>query len=393
MSAMPLRSGNHVLTCLPRVVPWRSTRKRRGLLMVVSILSTLPCLSYILIEFSSTRCFTLMPSGRRCRSLLTSPAKRLSVRRCKSALLLRCQTGTWHDAAARDRVPPTCGARKHDIGGRLCLAHAPVVASDSQTRLRMDPGINSLRERVDQASPIAVRQLIHQLLGPCQIRDTSKAVISLAVADAHSIHLPGQPFASVETDLNGERQPRLQTDMQQAKLPIEIVKVQVQTLTFFGAQLQSLRRLITFQIKRLTGFDTSKHRYQTLLDAVPRYNLQRYLFFRFLRRGEILIRTTQFAGALLRLFDDPFRQAFNVGGKIFEQDMLAVQENLQPTNMGNRSQRAPKQHPIKARKSSSYAVTVPLQETLHDLPPAFCLLVQTDNARVTVMKRSSLVAA
>ena len=34
----------------------RRTFKRRGLLIVVSILSTLPSLSYILIEFSSTRC-------------------------------------------------------------------------------------------------------------------------------------------------------------------------------------------------------------------------------------------------------------------------------------------------------------------------------------------------
>src|SRR5207302_4973316 len=67
--------------------------------------------------------------------------------------------------------------------------------------------------------------------------------------------------------------------------------------------------------------------------------------------------------------------------KIFEQDVLAVQENLQTANMSNRSQGAAEQHPIKSRKSSSDAAVVPLQKTLHDSPPAFCLFAQTYIAR------------
>src|SRR5258705_12782113 len=56
--------------------------------------------------------------------------------------------------------------------------------------------------------------------------------------------------------------------------------------------------------------------------------------------------------------------------------------------MGYRTQGAAEQHSIKSRKSSSYAVAVPLQTTLHDSPPAVRLLLQTDNAKKRVMERS-----
>lgn len=61
--------------------------------------------------------------------------------------------------------------------------------------------------------------------------------------------------------------------------------------------------------------------------------------------------------------------------------MLAVEENLQPANMSYRTQGAAEQHPIKPRKCSSDAAVGPLQKTLHDSPPAFCLLAQTYNAK------------
>ena len=68
--------------------------------------------------------------------------------------------------------------------------------------------------------------------------------------------------------------------------------------------------------------------------------------------------------------------------------MMAVQKNLEPLNMRYRTQGAAKQHPIKSRKSSGYAVAVPLKKTLHDSPPAVGLLDQTDHAIKRVMERS-----
>jgi hypothetical protein len=72
----------------------------------------------------------------------------------------------------------------------------------------------------------------------------------------------------------------------------------------------------------------------------------------------------------LGLFYNPSRQTFSIAPKIFEQHVLAVQENLQAANMSYRTQGAAEQHPVKSRKSSSYAAFVPLQKTLHGLPPA-----------------------
>src|SRR5207248_1868718 len=127
--------------------------------------------------------------------------------------------------------------------------------------------------------------------------------------------------------------------------------------------------------------DAGKHHYQSFFNVVLFTDLQRQFLFRLLGRWQVLIRSAQLAGGLFRLFYNPLRQAFSVAAKIFEQDVLAVQENLQPANMSNRSQGAAEQHPIKSRKSTGYAAVVPPQKTLHDSPPAFCLSAQTYFAR------------
>src|SRR5512141_1512286 len=75
--------GIQALQRLPLRVARRQTRQRRGLLMVVSILSTQPCLSYILIEFSSTQCLIRVPSTRVFRSVWISPSNRQLIRLCK----------------------------------------------------------------------------------------------------------------------------------------------------------------------------------------------------------------------------------------------------------------------------------------------------------------------
>ncbi len=170
--------------------------------------------------------------------------------------------------------------------------------------------------------------------------------------------------------MNGERQPSLQSNMHQAKLAVLIIVIKVQALAFFRHQLQMLRHPVSLQVKGLTRFDARKHTDQSCFDPILLPDSHRQFFFRSLGRLQVLIWSSQLAGSVLGVFDNPLRQTFSVSSKIFEQDVLAVQENLQPANMGNRTQGAAEQHPIKTPESSSYAANVPLQKTLHDSPPA-----------------------
>lgn len=174
----------------------------------------------------------------------------------------------------------------------------------------MDPGIHLLRQGVEKAAPIALRQPIHELLCLLQVRNVGKAIVSLGVANPSPVHLARQPFASVEANLNRERQPSLQSDMHQAKLAVLIVVIKVQALSFLRKQFQMLRRRIFLQVKRLPWLDTSKDTDQTFSDPLLLPNLQPQFFFRYLRRLQVLVGSSQFAGSVLGLLYDPFATAF-----------------------------------------------------------------------------------
>ena len=63
-SMIPLRIGIQCMARLPRRRVHRRTFNRRTLFRVVSTRSTLSCLSYIFIEFSSIQCLIRIPSAR-----------------------------------------------------------------------------------------------------------------------------------------------------------------------------------------------------------------------------------------------------------------------------------------------------------------------------------------
>jgi hypothetical protein len=73
-SAIPLRS--QALPASGRPSGARKDLNPEASLIVVSTRSTLPCLSYILIEFPPSRCLILTPSGRVFMSLTTSASSR-----------------------------------------------------------------------------------------------------------------------------------------------------------------------------------------------------------------------------------------------------------------------------------------------------------------------------
>lgn len=71
---------------------------------MVSTRSTLPCLSYILIEFSPTRCLIRTPSGRRFTSLTTSASSRGGMMPIAGALRPRKRI----TSGLRNVVSPCC---------------------------------------------------------------------------------------------------------------------------------------------------------------------------------------------------------------------------------------------------------------------------------------------
>src|SRR5512135_3112503 len=76
---------------------------------------------------------------------------------------------------------------------------------------------------VEDSRPFELGEAVGQALGLGGVVELCERVVLLHEAEFLLDHLLGQPFEAVDVDLDGERQPGLQADVDQAELGIEEV--------------------------------------------------------------------------------------------------------------------------------------------------------------------------
>jgi hypothetical protein len=77
-----------------------------------------------------------------------------------------------------------------------------------------------------------------------------------------------QPFLSVETDLNGEREPSLNAGIEKAEDGVDLVVVEEQALARAYLQLQFFRQAIAMDLELPTGFQRAEHADQSAEHAI-----------------------------------------------------------------------------------------------------------------------------
>ena len=84
--------------------------------------------------------------------------------------------------------------------------------------------------RVQQTWPIQRAEAVRELLGCGKILDPEKCVVAFRKADIVLLQFTGESFMSVDVDLDLEREPRLQFDVDQAGITINEIEVQEKAL-------------------------------------------------------------------------------------------------------------------------------------------------------------------
>jgi hypothetical protein len=79
--------------------------------------------------------------------------------------------------------------------------------------------------------------------------DPDKTVIALMVSDPGLIHLPSQPLAAIEANVEAEGKPGLDPYIQLTKLGVLVVMIEVGALGMFQHQSQLLGLTIPSQLK------------------------------------------------------------------------------------------------------------------------------------------------
>ena len=96
-------------------------------------------------------------------------------------------------------------------------------------------GVELASDAVEQVGPSGFELTIQQTLSFRPVGQPGEAVVLLQVVETGGLHLAGQPFSSVEADLNGEAEPSLDAGIEESEDGVDLVVVEEQA--FAGAQL------------------------------------------------------------------------------------------------------------------------------------------------------------
>lgn len=173
---------------------------------------------------------------------------------------------------------------KDNIGGELSLVSAPVIIHRGQQVF--EQGIYSCGELGENARPLQIGKSVGEALSADGVFNPEENIIGAgtfllinrsAVGNAVFVQLPRQPIVTVETYLDGEREPSLNADVHEAESGIDEIKVEAQT--FSCSRYNSGTTFTISKFETLTTFDGRKHTDQSGCDAVFISNFSDEFFF------------------------------------------------------------------------------------------------------------------
>ena len=96
---------------------------------------------------------------------------------------------------------------------------------------QFEPGIEPTGQRIQEVNPVSLVQIVNHLLRLGEVINMGKAIALFVVTDAGLIQATRKVFTPVQTNLDGHGKPSLQSDLHQAKFPIDKVEIEEQALS------------------------------------------------------------------------------------------------------------------------------------------------------------------
>jgi hypothetical protein len=119
---------------------------------------------------------------------------------------------------------------------------------------------------IGNGAPVEPLKAVGQLLSAGHIRNEHEAVVLFVILQSFGLQLSFEPFMTVHADLNIERHPTLDADMQQTVDRIE--KIEIQTEAFAAGVFENRTALAVEDAKALAGFRRREDTNKPLSDGV-----------------------------------------------------------------------------------------------------------------------------
>lgn len=95
------------------------------------------------------------------------------------------------------------------IRGQFALVQRPVIVAETGLGDLSQQGVELARKGTEYVRPIAVGEVVAQVLSRRQVADLGERVLVTVARDAPLLQTPPEPLAPVEVDLDLKRKPSL----------------------------------------------------------------------------------------------------------------------------------------------------------------------------------------
>jgi hypothetical protein len=190
------------------------------------------------------------------------------------------------------------------------------------------------QERFQFAAPVGPGLCVEHLLRGRHIGHIHQTIVLPAKADAGRRQRAAQPLPPVDADLDGEGEPRLNSEVTQSPAGMLKVKIPVQALAQRRHQIDLPFRRIPADVEGPTGLDAAEGTDQPLFDPFAPQQLLHQGFLRQGRTGQILDLP---AGSCYDAFHrglQVLRQSQGEPFELLEQDPPLIQPREQSRHRG-----------------------------------------------------------
>ena len=149
---------------------------------------------------------------------------------------------------------------EHHVGGPLALLDRPVIVHRVRGRHPLGVhGVELPHQLAQEDRPVDLQLVGEQGLGGREILDRDEGIVLLEVADPRGIELPRQPIAAVEDDLDLERHPGLDAEVNRPIDRMVEVEVEVQALAQGRPQFEVPGLRVAMDVVTAAGLDATEH--------------------------------------------------------------------------------------------------------------------------------------
>ncbi len=234
-----------------------------------------------------------------------------------------------------------------------------VVAEAFQPGLAGQQGIDPVSPALQDSGPGQVRETVRKLLCLVGIVELDEGIVVLLEAEFLGEHPLGQPFVTVDVDLDGEREERLQTDVHESELGIKEVIVEHALLAFGVIQVRAI--LALGQLDGAAGFLEAKDGNQPFADGMFVEHLADKVFLA-AASLEVLVRDTGCNRRGLGVVDERLGQRLDHRQEVLAADAEDAIDEAVEVGVVTKGEIAFENHSIKATEDAYNGISELLRE-------------------------------